>query len=162
MEFELLKPVCQPEVFDKLKAQLPKGIELKGLREVHGKHKALMAEADEARYRACLELTGPAAEALAAVRRYNEAAEVNYQRITPKKKRDIELKQYMLQPLTLRENGGQLEMELDIAITQSGSVKPSEVILVLAEQFGLPVNPAEAKITRTAMLSGGKGLIELV
>ena len=154
--------MCQPEVFDKLKAQLPKGIELKGLREVHGKHKALMAEADEARYRACLELTGPAAEALAAVRRYNEAAEVNYQRITPKKKRDIELKQYMLQPLTLRENGGQLEMELDIAITQSGSVKPSEVILVLAEQFGLPVNPAEAKITRTAMLSGGKGLLELV
>ena len=162
MEFELLKPVCQPEVFDKLQAQLPKGIELRGLREVQGRHKALMAEADEACYRASLELTGPAAEALNAVRRYNEAAEVNYQRITPKKKRDIELKQYMLQPLTFKENDGQLEMELDIAITQSGSVKPGEVIMVLAEQFGMPVNPAEARITRTAMLSKGKSLIELV
>ena len=68
----------------------------------------------------------------------------------------------MLQPLTFKENDGQLEMELDIAITQSGSVKPGEVIMVLAEQFGLPVNPAEARITRTAMLSKGKSLIELV
>jgi antitoxin component HigA of HigAB toxin-antitoxin module len=41
-------------------------------------------------------------------------------------------------------------------------VKPIEVIGALIEQFGLPAKAAEAKICRTAMLSNGKRLVELV
>ncbi|SHK50894.1 radical SAM-linked protein/radical SAM family uncharacterized protein [Selenomonas ruminantium] len=162
MEFELLKPVCQPEVFDKLKAQLPPGVELKELREVKTKQKAMMAQADEARYAAYMPLQGDFALAEAAVKKYNETDEVNYQRVTPKKKREIELKKFMKKPVQLEVIDDKLKLAIDIAITDSGSVKPSEVISVLVEQFDLPVKAAEAKITRTAMLSNGKRLVELV
>ena len=162
MEFELLKPVCQPEVFDKLSAQLPPGIELKELREVKTKQKALMAQATEARYRVLMPLAGEFDLACAAVKKYNEAHEVQFQRVTPKKKRDIELKAYMLRPVAIEALGDVLQLDMDIAITQSGSVKPIEVIHALAEQFSLPANPAEAKICRTAMLADGKRLVELV
>ena len=162
MEFELLKPVCQPEVFDKLKAQLPPGIELKELREVKTKQKAMMAQATEARYRAVMPLQGELALARMAVKKYNEADEVQFQRVTPKKKRDIELKAYMKKPVEVSVEGDMLVLDIDIAITDSGSVKPIEVIGALIEQFGLPAKAAEAKICRTAMLSNGKRLVELV
>lgn len=162
MEFELLKPVCQPEVFDKLKAQLPPGVELKELREVKTKQKAMMAQANEARYRAIMPLHGELALAEMAVKRYNEADEVQYQRVTPKKKRDIELKAYMKKPVEISCEGNALMLAIDIAITDSGSVKPSEVIAALVEQFAMPVKATEAKIVRTAMLSNGKRLVELV
>lgn len=162
MEFELLKPVCQPEVFDKLKAQLPPGIELKELREVKTKQKAMMAQATEARYRAVMPLQGELALARMAVKKYNEADEVSFQRVTPKKKRDIELKAYMKKPVEVSVEGDMLVLDIDIAITDSGSVKPIEVIGALVEQFGLPAKVAEAKICRTAMLSDGKRLVELV
>ena len=162
MEFELLKPVCQPEVFDRLAAQLPPGIELKELREVKTKQKALMAQATEARYRVALPLRGDFALASAAVKKYNEADEVQFRRVTPKKTRDIELKEYMLQPVTCEAVGDELQLDIDIAITPCGSVKPSEVLAALIEQFALPVKASEAKICRTAMRSKGKRLVELV
>jgi len=162
MEFELLKPVCQPEVFDKLKAQLPPGIELKELREVKTKQKAMMAQATEARYRAVMPLQGELALARMAVKKYNEADEVQFQRVTPKKKRDIELKAYMKKPVEVSAEGDMLVLDIDIAITDSGSVKPIEVIGALVEQFAMPAKVAEAKICRTAMLSNGKRLVELV
>jgi len=162
MEFDLLKPLCQPEVFDRLKAQLPPGIELKELREVKTKQKAMMAQATEAQYQAYIPLQGDLSLAEAAVKRYNEAKEVNFQRITPKKKRDIELKKFMKKAVDAVQQGDLLVLSLAIAITDSGSVKPSEVIAALVEQFGLPVRAAEAKIVRTAMLSQGKRLVELV
>ena len=96
------------------------------------------------------------------MKRYNEAKEVQFQRVTPKKKRDIELKKYMKQPVKVSLEGNTLVLDIDIAITDSGSVKPSEVIAALVEQFELPAKAAEARITRTAMLSNGKRLVELV
>ncbi|MCR5758167.1 MAG: TIGR03960 family B12-binding radical SAM protein [Selenomonas sp.] len=162
MEFELLQPVCQPEVFDRLKAQLPPGVELRELREVKTKQKAMMAQATEARYRAYMPLQGDMALAEAAVKRYNEANAVDFQRVTPKKKRDIELKKFMKKNVEAFQEGNSLVLLLDIAITDSGSVKPSEVIAALVDQFGLPARTTEAKIVRTAMLSQGKRLVELV
>lgn len=64
MDFELTKPLCQPEVFEKLSGALPVGIRLLRLRAVREpkpcrgkKHKALMAEVEEAEYEILLPLT---------------------------------------------------------------------------------------------------------
>lgn len=64
MDFELTKPLCQPEVFEKLSGTLPAGIRLLRLRAVREpkpcrgkKHKALMAEVEEAEYEILLPLT---------------------------------------------------------------------------------------------------------
>ncbi|SDG38149.1 radical SAM-linked protein/radical SAM family uncharacterized protein [Selenomonas sp. WCT3] len=162
MDFELLKPVCQPEVFDRLNAQLPPGAKLKELREVHGKQPALMAQADEARYTLLVPYEGDEASAQRAVKAYNDAAEVIFHRVTPKKKREIETKQYMKQPVKAEVTKDGLKLVMDIVITQSGSVKPVEVLRAIAEQFALPVDAGKALITRNGLFGHGKRLIELV
>ncbi|MCH3959172.1 MAG: TIGR03960 family B12-binding radical SAM protein [Selenomonas sp.] len=162
MDFELTKELCQPEVFDRLQAQLPPGIQLRELRLMQGKHKALMAESDEARYTLHVPYRGTEDEAQAAIKAYNAAKEVLFHRVTPKKKREIETKQYMIQPVTARLQGEELVLQMDIRITQSGSVKPLEILRAIADQFGLAVDPAQALITRTGLFGHGKRLIELV
>ena len=162
MDFELTKELCQPEVFDRLKAQLPPGIQLKELRLMQGKHKALMAESDEARYTLHVPYQGTEDAAQSAIKAYNAAKEVMFHRVTPKKKREIETKQYMIQPVTAKLQGDELVLQMDIRITQSGSVKPLEILRAIAGQFGLAVDPAQALITRTGLFGHGKRLIELV
>ena len=162
MDFELTKELCQPEVFDRLKAQLPPGIQLKELRLMQGKHKALMAESDEARYTLHVPYQGTEDAAQSAIKAYNAAKEVMFHRVTPKKKREIETKQYMIQPVTAKLQGEELLLQMDIRITQSGSVKPLEILRAIAAQFGLAVDPAQALITRTGLFGHGKRLIELV
>lgn len=161
MDFELTRPVCQPEVFDRLKAQLPPGAELRELRAVHGKLPALMSQADEARYTLIVPYDGDELAALQAVRAYNEADRAVWQRVTPKKKREIETKQYMKKPVQAEVTAEGLKLALDIVITQSGSVKPVEVLGVICQQFGLAANPAQALITRSGLFGRGKRLIEL-
>lgn len=162
MDFELVKPVCQPEVFDRVNAQLPPGAKIKELREVRGKQPALMAQADEARYTLFVPYDGDEAVAKQAVKAYNDASEVIFHRVTPKKKREIETKQYMKQPVTAELTADGLKLVMDIVITQSGSVKPVEVLRAIAEQFELPVDAGQALITRNGLFGHGKRLIELV
>ena len=171
MDFELTKPLCQPEVFEKLSQALPEGVKLLRLKPVREpkpckgkKHKALMAEVEEAEY----ELLLPMAEgagwdgAVDAVKAYNEAKEAFVHRVTPKTDKQIETKQYMLQPVKLSMAGDLLKLNMDIAITQTGSVKPGEVLELLVKEYGLPGILGRVLIRRTAMKGQGKPLIELV
>jgi len=121
-----------------------------------------MAETDEARYVLHVPYAGELAEAEQAVAAYNRAATCNILRVTPKKRREIEAKQYMLQPVTVALTAGELVLKMDIRITQAGSVKPSEVLQAIHEQFGLAVTPAQALITRTGLFGQGRSLIDLV
>ncbi|MFC2637297.1 MAG: TIGR03960 family B12-binding radical SAM protein [Mitsuokella sp.] len=162
MDFELTRPLAQPEVFDRLRAQLPLGAELRALRPIEGKHKALMAEADEGTYCVRVPFFGEEAAAEHAVCAYNAAKHAVWHRVTPKKARAIETKDYMLRPVTCQADGKELAFMMDIAITPAGSVKPIEVLGTMAESFGLAVNPAEAKIERTGLFGKGKKLIDLV
>ena len=171
MDFELTRPLCQPEVFEKLSQALPEGVKLLRLKPVREpkpckgkKHKALMAEVEEAEY----ELLLPMAEgagwdgAVNAVKAYNEAKEAFVHRVTPKTDKQIETKQYMLQPVKLSMAGDLLKLNMDIAITQTGSVKPGEVLELLVKEYGLPGILGRVLIRRTAMKGQGKPLIELV
>ena len=53
-------------------------------------------------------------------------------------------------------------MTIAIAVTPSGSLKPGEAVELLAHDFGLNIEPKQAKIHRTALLSGGKDLFALI
>jgi radical SAM-linked protein len=162
MDFELTKEVAQPEVWDRLKAQLPPGVEVRELKLLHEKAPALMAQTDEARYSLLVPYAGTEAEAVAAVSAYNKAPQAIYNRVTPKKKREIETKQYMLKPVTVGLVEGDLKLEFDISVTSEGSVKPLEVFTVIVESFGLKAEPNQARIERTGLLGKGRRLIELV
>lgn len=169
MDFELTKPLCQPEVFDKLNQSLPAGVRVLQLKQVREpapckgkKHKALMAEVDEAKYEVYAPLTGEWDQAVTAVKAYNAASEAVVHRITPKTDKLIETKQYMLQPIGLSMASELLKLTMDIAITQQGSVKPGEVLQLLQEKFCLPCDIGKSLIKRIAMQGQGKDLIDLV
>ena len=51
---------------------------------------------------------------------------------------------------------------MDIIITQSGSIKPGEILGVLQQDFALPVEVSQALIYRRALLGSGRPLIDLV
>ena len=167
MDFALKKPLAQPEVFDRLSAQLPPGVRVLALRPVRGKHVALMAQADAADYRVRVPLLGDPTAAAQAARQalasFRAAPEVVVTRVTPKKTRRKEIKQYLKGPLTVSLADGVLTLSLTTRIfKEAGSVKPGEILAVLVESFGLPVRVAEADIHRTALTGGGKDLIDLV
>ena len=167
MDFALKKPLAQPEVFDRLSAQLPPGVRVLALRPVRGKHVALMAQADAADYRVRVPLLGDPTVAAQAARQalgaFRAVPEVFVTRVTPKKTRRKEIKQYLKGPLTVSLADGVLTLSLTTRIfKEAGSVKPGEILAVLVESFGLPVRVAEADIHRTALTGGGKDLIDLV
>lgn len=106
-------------------------------------------------------LLGTREQAGLAVERFNEASAVQYRRVTPKKTREIEVKQYIRKVGILGE-GAELRLSMQIKITPSGSIKPGEILEILTESFQLPVDARKATIHRSALLGQGKPLIELV
>lgn len=161
MDFALTRPLCQPEVFDRLGKQLPRGAELMELKEIHGRTASLMAEVDLACYRALVPYRGTAEAAEAAVRAFNVASEILYTRVTPKKRRTKDVKQYMGKDLEMHLEEGCISIDMEVEITDSGSVKPGEILSLLKERFGLDIQENEADIRRTALLAGGRSLMEL-
>ncbi|MBQ1889953.1 MAG: TIGR03960 family B12-binding radical SAM protein, partial [Selenomonas sp.] len=99
MDFALRKELAQPEVFDRLRAQLPPGIRVLKLTEIKGRHIALMNLADEARYHVRVPLHGDtekaARAAQEAIAKFNAATEVIYTRVTPKKTRTKDIKKFL-------------------------------------------------------------------
>lgn len=166
MDFELTKQLCQPEVFDKLKSNLPPGVKLlkiKPIREFKNKkkHKALMAEVDLAEYEIIAPLQGEWDEAVKAVAALNDAEVAMYHRVTPKKTRDIDVKQYLSRPIKIAMQGDKLKLSMDIIITQTGSIKPQEILDLLVTEYGLPTQVMEGLINRKALKGSGKALIDL-
>ncbi len=162
LDFELTQPLCQPEVFDRLSRALPGSVRLLRLRSYTEKHKALMAEADLAKYEVMVPLLGEFSTAEQAVEKFNEAEVCVYHRVTPKKTREIETKQYMKGNIRLQADGQKSKLLMDIIITQSGSIKPGEILHILQQNFGMPVEEHQALIVRRALLGHGKPLIELI
>ena len=158
MDFSLTKHIAPEIVFSKLSRELPKGAEILKLAERKDKT-ALMAAADTAKYKAQLPYSGSLNDANTAIAKFNEAKSVLYTRITPKKKREKDIKFYVKNPLTIKPIDNYLTVFIEIKIDKNGSVKPSEVLKVLADNFNLQIKPDEAKITRYELLSKNKPLL---
>ena len=78
------------------------------------------------------------------------------------KTRDIEVKQYMLDQVKASMVGERVVLDMNIAITQSGSIKPVEILELLVKKYGLPIDMGKALINRSQLLGQGKPLIDLV
>lgn len=156
MDFALKEPLSEAEVSARLSAQLPTGVTLSRLRRLTGRHQALMAAVDQADY----EITLPDCCEEGAVRRtvqaFNDAETCLFRRSSPKKTREIEVKQYVKGDVTVAWAGGTARLTMAIRITPTGSVKPGEVLSVLCAAFDLPGDAAMAAIHRRALWSGGR------
>ena len=161
MDVELSRPLSQPEAWDRLAAALPPGVRLLRLVPYEGKVKSLMAAVDRAEYRVRLPYAGTEEAARRAVAAFFAAPEVVYRRVLPKKTREVDAKAYLTE-MRAEKEGEELRLYIAIAVTPSGSLKPGEAIELLVQDFGLAVEPKEAKIHRTALLSGGRDLFALI
>lgn len=161
MDFELKEELAVEEVEARLSQSLPGGVRLKRLRLLAVKAKALMSEADLAFYQITVPLLGEKESAVKAVTSFNEAEEIIYKRVTPKKTREIEVKQYLKRKLVLDIKEQTANIMMQIIVTPTGSIKPGEVLKILQEQFGFPIDAAAALISREKLYGQGKPLIEL-
>ena len=119
-----------------------------------------MAVADLSSYEINVPYTGQLSEVQSAVKIFNDTKTIDYTRITPKKTRQIEIKQYIARPIKVEFQGENLILKVDIIITKTGSIKPSEVLHILHENFNLDINEDKAHIHRTKLTGGGKNLLE--
>ena len=160
MDLELAKAIPETEIAGRLRPVLPAGVRLLGLQLLTGKPKALMALTDEAEYEITVPLYGSFEDVRAALASFNAAKECVYLRKTPKKRREIEIRQYMHGDVRAETIGaGQVKLTMAIRITPGGSVKPQEVLALLCDRFALPVQPENASVHRLALLGGGKALL---
>ena len=162
VDFELTAPVGAFEVAKRLNAQLPKGAEIVRLKKLRGKSKPVMSLVDLSRYEIRLPFEEKFFDAAqASVKNFNAASEIFFTRITPKKTRELNAKKYLVGPVEIFLTGDELLIKFSVRITAEGSLKPSEVLKILRERFGFPVDVSEAKINRTALLSAGKNLLDV-
>lgn len=161
MDLELKKDICQPEVFDKLRAALPPGVELLQVKQIDMRSKALMSVVDEGSYEIKMPLPDDLDKLQHAVDTFNKTAQIIITRETPKKRKEIEIKQYLPKKITLTAKNNVLKLQLNIKITSTGTVKPNEVLEVLNREFQLDLPVKEALICRTGLYHQGKNLIDI-
>ena len=160
VDFELTAPIDEPEVLQRLNAQLPKGMEILRLKKLRGKVQPVMSLVDLSRYEVRLPFDKKYFDAAQnSIKNFNATPEIKFTRITPKKTRELEIKKYVAEPIKIALFGEEIMINLAIRITATGSVKPSEILQILHERFNFPVDVANARINRTALLSKGKNLL---
>ena len=160
MDLELSETMAKDEIAKRLRPALPDGVRLMDLRVMRGKPKALMSLTDGAVYEISVPLCGAFSEAQAAIDAFNATKECMYLRKTPKKTREIEIRQYICGELQAEAaENDMLRLKMAIRITPGGSVKPQEILNVLCEKFALPVRAETALVHRGALLCEGKDLL---
>ena len=160
VDFEMTEPLPPQEVMVRLQKHLPQGAQMVRLRLLEGRHRALMADVDEARYRITVPYTGEFAPVCESVRRYNAAESAVWHRVTPKKNRMIETKEYLKTPVSVQAENGRLLFWMNLIVTSAGSVKPAEILGVMVQDFALPIDPSEAYVTRIGLFADGAALID--
>ena len=160
VDFEMTEALAPSLVMERLGKHLPCGAQMVRLKLLEGKHKALMADVDEARYRIAVPYAGDIESVRESVRRYNEAESAIWERVTPKKSRTIETKAYAKTPVFFQLENGRLIFWMNLVVTPEGSVKPIEVLSVMVRDFDLPVDPNEAYVTRIGLFADGVALID--
>ena len=166
VDFELTAPINAAEVSKRLNEQLPKGAEILRLKKLRGKVQPVMSLVDLSRYEIRLPFDEKFFDAAqVSIKNFNDAPEIKFTRVTPKKVREFDAKKYLAEPITMRNaqcvmRNDEIKINFAVKILPEGSLKPSEVLKILRERFDFPAEISSAKINRTELLSGGKNLLE--
>ena len=136
-------------------------MEILRLKKVFGKSQALTAQIDFSRWEVLIPFEGELEIFEDAVQKFNETREIIFERVTPKKSREIEIKSYMAESVRVIEKiGGEILIKFGTKITLEGTIKPSEVLKILSEEFKLNFEVTSAKIKRVALFGRGRNLLD--
>jgi radical SAM-linked protein len=147
LEIELAKDINLEIAIEKLSAALPMGIHVKAADLVENKAAKLMASVGGADYYVqvpCLE------ECREQIERFNMADSVLFQKPIPKgrgKTKEIQVKDF-IQKIEWEYNNNKLELKFACKITPTGSMKATELLKILKDQFAVPLVLEQADIER--------------
>ncbi len=139
MDLEMMEKVPLAEAMERLQAVLPKGFAVRAARYMPPKTGAMMALINLAEYEISLDLPkDKIAAAQDAVAGFNRAETAPYTKVTPKARREIDLKQFVCEPIVCSATESGVLLRVNVSVTAKGSVKPGEIIAALTENFALP------------------------
>lgn len=144
----------QPEVIlGRLSRQVPSGIRIQKAKTIPDRSRSLMASVNLAVFTVDAPLLADRStqEAYHSLESFNQAEQVFYTKESPKGKRVIDVKQFLSKNLDLAVTGSRIRIKTDIKITPTGSMKPSDILHVLVEQFAFPVDKNAALINREGL-----------
>lgn len=157
VDMDILEDSSVDSIVERLNGVAPKGMEVLGGKEMPDKVKKMMAICNYAVYEVTGPVTGEAnwAELLAP---FNEADEILYEKVTPKKTRTIDVKHFVKAPLEAVEANGHVTITMKIGIYPEGTMKPGELWLLGKEKYQWPVTEGYA-ICRKHILVETDGVV---
>ncbi len=156
-EFDLALPVEKDAAMAALNASLPPGIRVLGA-DVVDKSPPLMSQLTGADYEVTAVCRPEEVKAwLAAVEFYNSATDMVFAKKTPpgKPKREVDLKGFVAKIDAVVDEKG-LILFFYAVITPQGTVKAQDVLAVLTEKFGAPLDKSNVAIKRLELYGAGK------
>ena len=139
MDLELNEKVPLAEAMERLQAVLPSGFAVRAASYMPPRTGAMMALISLAEYEIKLDLPADKiAAAQASIAAFNDAANAPYTKVTPKSRREIDLKDFITQEVVCSQTETGLLLRVYVKVTAKGSVKPGEFLAALTESFALP------------------------
>ena len=151
LEMKLEKDFLPEKVSALLTPQLPKGVMLHEIKEVGLDRGKLVTFLNEDVY----EMEGPVDGGKDILQTEKNIAEFNaldsfiYERVTPKRVRQMNVKPMIIQPMRVKIQGNRAYLKFSLARSQSGSVQPKDIWKILAEFFNMPWIPDAFICSRT-------------
>ncbi|WP_346355920.1 TIGR03936 family radical SAM-associated protein [Azotosporobacter soli] len=147
MDLELVERVDLAEAMERLQAVLPEGLAVRAARYMPQGTPAMMAQINLVEYEIRLSLAPEQiAEVEASFNAFNAAETAPYTKVTPKSRREIDVKNFVAEPLSWRCETPGIVLQLRLNVTAKGSVKPGEIVEVLSQNFALPREIAESAL----------------
>ena len=156
VEIELAEEINLPATMLKLAVNLPTGIRILAADLADTKTDKLMAQAGGADYRVVVPCKDCDCQAI--VEHFNGAESVLFQKPIPKgrgKTKEIEVKNF-IDHLEAECSGDDLQLAFSCKITPTGSMKATELLLVLRDSFEMPLVVEKADILRTDLYAVDK------
>ena len=126
-------------------------------KEMPDKVKKMMAICNFAIY----EVTGPVtdenADWNALLKPFNEAPEISYEKVTPKKTRIIDVKEFVKEPIVATVKDGMVTLTMGIGIYPQGTIKPSEVWNLGKDQYNWPITSGYEIHRKAIMVENEEG-----
>ena len=151
IDMDILEEDTLESIMERLNRVAPHGLEVLGGKVMPEKVKKMMAICNYAIY----EVTGPVTDVdvdwNVLLKSFNDATEISYEKVTPKKTRIIDVKEFVKEPIVATVKDGMVTLTMGIGIYPQGTIKPSEVWNLGRQQFNWPITSGY-EINRKAIM----------
>ena len=162
IDMDILEEDTLESIMERLNRVAPHGLEVLGGKVMPEKVKKMMAICNYAIY----EVTGPVTDVDVdwdvLLKSFNDATEISYEKVTPKKTRIIDVKEFVKEPIVATVKDGMVTLTMGIGIYPQGTIKPSEVWNLGRQQFNWPITSGYEINRKAIMVENESGRFTLL